>query len=489
MSTTRTDLLRPSASSLPSDHDSYDAWVDAQIAAFERVVGRALKWVQADPDGIPPEWFHIVDDDLVPMLAQIHFNASWLEVPEGGGPEWEATITEAAWTNAEASKPRLHQMAQEVWRAGQAMIAAANDPAAAAAQAAANEVLRATALGQRSAVEALPPSKQPISHEWRSKRDRAVRPDHKVADGQVVPLLTPFTVGGWPMMHPHDYNAPADQTANCRCVELFIYPAPVDEPAYMRPATQAERDAMKIPPAWRDVEISSRPEGVNGLVARGRDTKGRLQSRYSVEHTAAQSAKKYQRVTELVPHLDSLDARLAKDWRRDDTAAALQLIRRMGLRPGSTQNTRAAKQAYGATTLQARHVTVRRDGTTVFRFTGKDGVAIHLESTDPEVAKVIRSYKRGKHGEDRLFDTNPGKVNDYLHEVTGVAFHAKDLRTVRANAVAYREVRLMPNPTDQRSYDRQRMDVARAVSAELGNTPKIALDSYINPSVFARWEL
>jgi len=56
---------------------------------------------------------------------------------------------------------------------------------------------------------------------WLATEDARTRPDHVEADGQVVPWGTPFIVGGFRMMHPHDPDAPAREVVNCRCVELM----------------------------------------------------------------------------------------------------------------------------------------------------------------------------------------------------------------------------------------------------------------------------
>jgi hypothetical protein len=56
---------------------------------------------------------------------------------------------------------------------------------------------------------------------WLATEDKRTRPDHVEADGQTVPFLQPFTVGGFQMMHPHDPTAPAKEVVNCRCVELL----------------------------------------------------------------------------------------------------------------------------------------------------------------------------------------------------------------------------------------------------------------------------
>jgi hypothetical protein len=56
---------------------------------------------------------------------------------------------------------------------------------------------------------------------WLATEDHRTRPDHKEADGQVVPWAQPFTVGGFSMMYPHDPEAPPQEVINCRCTMLL----------------------------------------------------------------------------------------------------------------------------------------------------------------------------------------------------------------------------------------------------------------------------
>lgn len=58
---------------------------------------------------------------------------------------------------------------------------------------------------------------------WKTFGDSKVRPSHKAANGQRVPLDMPFTVGGYEMMFPNDSSlgAPAGEVVNCRCVLEF----------------------------------------------------------------------------------------------------------------------------------------------------------------------------------------------------------------------------------------------------------------------------
>lgn len=53
--------------------------------------------------------------------------------------------------------------------------------------------------------------------EWLSVADSRTRDSHSEANGQVVALEQPFTVGGFQLMAPGDPGAPVQETANCRC--------------------------------------------------------------------------------------------------------------------------------------------------------------------------------------------------------------------------------------------------------------------------------
>lgn len=250
-----------------------------------------------------------------------------------------------------------------------------------------------------------------------------------------------------------------------------------------------EKHGYAVPPAWTDVHIADDLETAK-LMVRGKDTKGRVQSVYSAAHTQAQAEKKFQRVKEFSKHLDKLDTALERDAMGDDSAAALLLIRRLGMRPGSDRDTGAEKAAHGATNLKADHVEVTGD-VVKLDFTGKKGVHIQLEMHDPYVAQVISKRLETREGQERLFDTDEQKTRDYMRTRGGVPpeFLLKDLRTVRANVVALQEVQSKGGevPKNKTEFRRWRKQVAEKVSAQLGNTPTLALASYINPAVFTPW--
>lgn len=258
----------------------------------------------------------------------------------------------------------------------------------------------------------------------------------------------------------------------------------VPEPPRMRPATDEDRARLKIPPKWRNVVVSDDP--TSPLQAKGIDSKGRPQSRYTPEHHAIQADKKFARMKALHALLPKLDAALKRDAKTNGTAACVYLMRKMGVRNGSETDTGADTFAYGASNLRARHVLIKGD-TVTLDFDAKDNVHLTLPVHDEGLKAILRARLRGLGPDDRVFDTNETKTNAYLKQYTSTEFKIKDLRTYLANEIALSVMVGMPKPTSKTEFRKWRLAVAKAVAEVLGNTPTVALGSYINPAVFASW--
>lgn len=279
------------------------------------------------------------------------------------------------------------------------------------------------------------------------------------------------------------YNKVHDKSTGQFATKQGMSPATPESKAHFKEVT-----GKSIPPAWTDVQIADNLETAD-LQVLGRDSKGRRQAWYSKAHTKRQAEKKFQRIKELQPHLGKLDTALERDALTNDDAGALTLIRRMGMRPGSNANRGANVQAHGATNIKAKHVKLDSDGSAVLDFTGKDGVHIVLKTRDPMVVDVLRSRKLRKTDDDQLFDTNEDRVRKYMNGEGGVPkeFLLKDLRTNHANVVALREIKNVPAPQTRAEFLKARKEIGTKVSTELGNDASMALNSYINPTVFSPW--
>ena len=252
----------------------------------------------------------------------------------------------------------------------------------------------------------------------------------------------------------------------------------------------AHTQALKIPPAWTGVHINPDPEAA--LQAIGKDSKGRDQYVYSQRFKDGQAAAKFARIQELDAKFDSIrkenDANLkTPDKRVREHAECSKLIMSMGIRPGSEEDTQAKVKAYGATTLLGKHV-VQEGDQTYLRFTGKKGVELNLPVTDSRVASML-SRRASKAGEDgQLFpNVSAGSLLTYTHQFDGGDFKTKDFRTLLGTRQAMQAMKGVKAPRSEREYKKAVMAVAKTVATKLGNTPAVALQSYIAPIVFSRW--
>jgi DNA topoisomerase IB len=89
----------------------------------------------------------------------------------------------------------------------------------------------------------------------------------------------------------------------------------------------------------------------------------------------------------------------------------------------------------------------------------------------------------------RIFHTNDDAIRAYLNTISrGRGFTVKDFRTYLGTLAAFRKINSMPVPENIRETKRYTREVGKTVAQELGNTPAIALNSYVSPEVFCAWE-
>jgi DNA topoisomerase-1 len=239
---------------------------------------------------------------------------------------------------------------------------------------------------------------------------------------------------------------------------------------------------LAIPPAWTDVLVATDPNA--DVLAVGRDEKGRRQTTQNLTKQAQRKADSYVRLRKLDERMGNVDHRLSEEASEDDTAAAMMVVRKMGLRPGSTKNTGADQYAYGASTLERRHVAIEGD-IVHLEFDSKKGGHTVLAHEDAELAAVLRVRLAGKAGGDRLFPkTNDRKMNRWVKETAGDDYTVKDFRTHLGTSVAAALVADMPEPMTAKEHRQQQLKVGAKVAAVLGNTREESLKSYIDPAVF-----
>ena len=249
--------------------------------------------------------------------------------------------------------------------------------------------------------------------------------------------------------------------------------------------------ALKLPPGWTDVRYSEDPHA--DLLALGKDKKGRDQYVYHEKFAKSQAAMKFARIHELDSKFDAIRDQVAKARRSKnpavrDVADCVHLIMSTGLRPGSEEDTKADKRAYGASTLEGKHV-VSSKGQVRLKFVGKKGVDVDVPVDDPEAVALLKRRAKEVGPDGQLFPkASASALLDFVHGLDGGSFKTKDMRTLKGTRTARELVSSMDAPKSEAEYRKAVMAVAKHVSSVLGNTPAVALAAYISPVVFSAWK-
>ena len=258
---------------------------------------------------------------------------------------------------------------------------------------------------------------------------------------------------------------------------------------------------LAIPPAWTDVAIH--PDAKGTLQAVGKDAAGRWQYRYHERHTAKQGAAKFKRVVAFAHALPKLRRRLQQDLRKPGLgrekvmACILRIMGSCFIRAGS-QVYAEENGSYGIATLRPRHVKIRGD-TLIFDFKGKSKKHVHRELTDRRVTRIVKELLQVP-GRDifkfvlddgHVVDVRRRHINEYIHEVMGAQFSAKDLRTWAGTlicACALARAGTSNAPGGKVAAKRCVVAAVKEAAEYLGNTPSVAKASYIYPPVIAHFE-
>jgi DNA topoisomerase-1 len=155
-----------------------------------------------------------------------------------------------------------------------------------------------------------------------------------------------------------------------------------------------------------------------------------------------------------------------------------------GIRPGSDEDMLAEKKAYGATTLEGKHVHQNEDGTLTLDFIGKKGVQNKIVVKDDFLVGILseRAKKVGPDG--KIFKIDNLQLLKYVASLDGGKFKPKDFRTLIGTKHAMEEIQKTERPADEKSYKKEVIRIAKMVAEKLGNTPAVALKSYISPVVW-----
>jgi len=256
---------------------------------------------------------------------------------------------------------------------------------------------------------------------------------------------------------------------------------------------------LVLPPAWTEVWIATKKNAY--LQATGLDAAGRKQYRYHPKWTSRRSEHKYFRLLEFGKALPQARKKLAKDLRRKDfderkvLAICVQVMQKTLIRVGN-ESYAQLYGSYGLSTLKNKHVKV--DGNALkLKFVGKKGVKQEVVLNDKSLAKMVKKcmeipgqdlfqyYTEGK--EHRGVDS--GKINNYIREITGSDFTAKDFRTWGGTLEALRQLAICSgNALEEHPKKKIIVQVLDCVASKLGNTRAVCKSSYVYPLLLEAFE-
>lgn len=252
--------------------------------------------------------------------------------------------------------------------------------------------------------------------------------------------------------------------------------------------------SLALPPAWEDVWIS--PDKNSHLQATGRDNKGRKQYRYHPAWNQIRNETKYSHMLDFGMRLPRIRRCVARDMRRKKLskgkvlATVVYLLEKTMIRVGNETYARN-NQSYGLTTLRSKHVDVHGSYIHI-TFKGKSHVLHDIDIQDRKLASIINKLMDLPGYELFQYLDNDGNrqrihaqdVNDYLFELSGKRFTAKDFRTWFGTVFAAKE--LMSAKYDEAA----KKNVIRAIektAQHLRNTPTICKKCYIHPLLIEQY--
>ncbi|RZK98918.1 MAG: DNA topoisomerase IB, partial [Pedobacter sp.] len=232
----------------------------------------------------------------------------------------------------------------------------------------------------------------------------------------------------------------------------------------------------------------------------GIDAAGRKQYKYHTKWTSRRSDKKYFRLLDFGKVLGKARKHIAKDLKRKKLdqqkvlAICLEVMQKTLIRIGN-ESYKQLYGSYGLTTLRDKHVQIK-GAALQLNFIGKKGVKQNVEYHDRRLAALVKKcrdipgqelfqYYR-ENGERCSIGTT--QINNYIREITGSDFTAKDFRTWGGTLEALKQMAICERDFPDISQKKRVNEVLDCVARRLGNTRAVCKSSYVYPVLLDAFE-
>ena len=255
---------------------------------------------------------------------------------------------------------------------------------------------------------------------------------------------------------------------------------------------------LVIPPAWQNVKISKLANG--HLQAVGRDVKQRKQYKYHQKWNVIRNQTKFYKMVLFAKHLPKIRKKVDQDldqshWTKTKVLALIvKLMEETHIRIGNKQYANKNK-TYGLTTLRSRHVNTFKDKIQ-FQFIGKRGKEHSVSIRNKKLIKLINKCEEipgwelfkyyDKEGNKQTVDSS--LINQYLQQISGTLFTAKDFRTWAASIICFETLLDLGLATTTKQIHKNCLTAIDAAAKELGNTRNVCKKYYIHPAILKSYE-
>jgi DNA topoisomerase I len=256
--------------------------------------------------------------------------------------------------------------------------------------------------------------------------------------------------------------------------------------------------SLVIPPAWENVWISKSPN--SHLQATGYDARGRKQYKYHSDWTSRRNDTKFGRLYLFGKSLSKIRGKNRENLKlrgmpkEKALAVVISVMDKVFIRVGNREYEKS-NGTYGLTTLRDKHVSFE-NGKAEFKFKAKSGKESDITLEDKLLSKLVKKCKDipgyhlfqyynedGEHVEIHSHD-----VNEYLKNITGENFTAKDFRTWAGTVNAYSILKDCVECKTGRDKKKAIVDCVKKVAQKLNNTVAICKKYYIHPGILNKFE-
>jgi DNA topoisomerase-1 len=272
----------------------------------------------------------------------------------------------------------------------------------------------------------------------------------------------------------------------------FRYYDPDGKPVHDK-ALVARFKKLAIPPAYNDVWICPLENG--HLQATGRDARGRKQYRYHARWREVRDETKYERMVAFAQALPHIRGRVEEDLtkpglpREKVLATVVKLLESTLIRVGNEEYAKD-NGSFGLTTMRSRHVDVSGPQLR-FSFRGKSGKEHRIGIRDKRLASIVKrcldlpGQLLFQYIDDEGERQNVGSadVNEYVRDISGDNFTAKDFRTWIGTVYCAHALHDADQPASAAQIKKNIADALQTVAQHLGNTPNICRKCYVHPIV------